>query len=520
MRSSVGAKPLRRTAVSKQKPTSQRFAFGLAISALLVGSVFSFAQPNAVYAASTPCSITPVLSEANLNTCIAEAPTDGSEFTITLGANFNITAQKSIVTGQNITITSANPASPATLTRDPGFTGRLFVVNATTLNVTTFTVDSVIIDGNNPIAAANNQLIYATSAISALVNLTGDTVLKNNNSTSDGGTVLIDSSACTLNINGDVQIINNTTTGNGTLLVLGSFDMSGGIISGNTAGGSAGGVLVSGGSFGMHYGEISGNTAANNGGGVVVIAGGFFGLNDGEIRGNTATNYGGGIYVTDNSRFAMSYGEISGNTATYGGGASLMTNTTGILTGGEISGNTANIDGGGIYATGAMLTMIKPGGPGGSIAPRDGGWISGNVAVRNGGGIYMSSSTLEMHNGEISGNTATGGSGGGVFTEDYNNLTVGADVIFSSNRASFASPARNPADDAVYAANILGTNWTLPFVQGYNNYDINHDYAPSAPGTGLFGAQISGATISVLSIVVSTVAIIAIFMSRKLLARR
>jgi uncharacterized repeat protein (TIGR02543 family) len=54
------------------------------------------------------------------------------------------------------------------------------------------------------------------------------------------------------------------------------------------------------------------------------------------------------------------------------------------------------------------------------------------------------------------------------------NLTVGEDAIFSENSASTAFPHRNPVDDAVYEQNIKGTNWTYPFTQGYNGFDIGY----------------------------------------------
>ena len=452
---------------------------------LLVGSVFLFAKPDVVRAAGVPCSVTPVLSEVDLNTCIAEAPTDNSEFAITIGADFNITTQKTIAAGKNITLASVNPASPATLTRDPGFAGRLFGINIAAPNVVTLTIDSVAIDGNNPTAVANNQLIYTTGTGDITVNLTGSTVLENNNSASDGGGIFMGGSVDVLNIGSNVRIVNNTTAAYGGGIRAGSggtINLLGGTIGGNTAANSGGGIRVQAGvEVNMYAGStITGNTAGTNGGGVSNI--GIFNFYGGEISGNTA-NAGGGVSVQGAaiaSKFNMpagSTGVIGGNTASVGGGVRI-----------EAAGNTLDMAGGTI----------------------------GDNTAENGGGVWKGEGTANITGGTISGNIATM-NGGGVYTEDYNLLTVGTGAIFSGNRAAFSSPTRNPADNAVYAANILGINWTTPFTQGYNNYDINHNYAPDAPGTG---AEPSGLGNGAVSLVGFGCAVVTIIVGMVCLGRR
>jgi len=147
------------------------------------------------------------------------------------------------------------------------------------------------------------------------------------------------------------------------------------------------------------------------------------------------------------------------------------------------------------------------------------GEISGNTTTENGGGICVGNdATANVAGGSIINNTATT-DGGGVFTPDYNLLFVGAGTIFSGNRAATSSPRRDPAYDAVYATNVLSTNWTTPFTQGYNNYDINHNYVPNVPGTGLFGAQINSATMSALSLIASGT-LIAIIFARLALSKK
>lgn len=127
--------------------------------------------------------------------------------------------------------------------------------------------------------------------------------------------------------------------GKGVKVLGGTFDMFGGIISGNTTnydiGG--GGVSVEGVSdttkasiFKLYGGKISGNTA-KSGGGVHVRRTVWCGPSEFRMYGGSITNnnadsdagsygVGGGVYVSWTSKFVMSGGTISGNTATKNGG--------------------------------------------------------------------------------------------------------------------------------------------------------------------------------------------------------
>ncbi|MCL2686621.1 MAG: InlB B-repeat-containing protein, partial [Candidatus Bathyarchaeota archaeon] len=182
------------------------------------------------------------------------------------------------------------------------------------------------------------------------------------------------------------------------------------------------------------------------------------------ISGNSATYYGGGIQNTDNGLIRLS-GEaiISNNSALYGGGIytiSTLPNAV-IINGGIIANNSAR-SGGGIY-TNSQLTMTN-------------GIIANNTAVVDGGGMYIASAGfVELLTGSVYGNVA-GNNGGGIWVAyaNLNHLFVFDGMIFSNNRASMAYN-RNPIDDALYHAQI-GANvvWTVPFTQGYNNYDISY----------------------------------------------
>jgi hypothetical protein len=113
------------------------------------------------------------------------------------------------------------------------------------------------------------------------------------------------------------SIIGNTAGNGGGVSSYGSFVLSVGVISNNQASNCGGGVnCASSPIFRMSGGEISGNTAIS-GGGVSVIVGSFV-LSGGVISNNQATTgWGGGVYNYYGT-FTRTGGEISGNAGAVG----------------------------------------------------------------------------------------------------------------------------------------------------------------------------------------------------------
>jgi len=483
----------------------------------LLGGVFLCVEPDAASAAGTPCSITPVMSEVDLNTCIAEAPTDNSEFDITLGANFNLTAQKTIAAGKNITLASINPATPITLTRDPSLVTRLFLINITAPSAATLTIDSVILDGGNQTAINNNQLIFTNGTGDITVNLTGNTVLKNNNTVGLGAAAVIYAASNKLNISDNVQIINNTATDRGGgIFVIGTLTMSGGEISDNPSISAGGGVYVSNSTFIMTGGIISGNTAS----------------------------YGGGV-ILDNSTFTMSGGTISGNTALAGGGVVAGRNSTFNMTGGTISDNIATVHGGGLNVGSSGVVNIS------------GGLITNNAAAQNGGGLNVDTmGAIIMTGGKITDNTASGLGNGIYFEGNAKSVTLGGNAQIGDSLGS-GNGIYLDTDMIVgilsgFAgfANIEGATDAYlgrPVAEGISGYTaldsdvakfkwLPADFAlelnsatsqivlgavPEAPGTGLRkSSDGSAAAQSVLAIAVVTLATLLIVLAGQKLSRR
>jgi len=168
------------------------------------------------------------------------------------------------------------------------------------------------------------------------------------------------------------------------------------IKTGVTITGNSGGGVGGGGTFEMRGGMISGNGSKDVDGGGVAMSGGTFTMTGGAISNNTA-NHGGGFCAGIGNTFTMTGGTISGNTANQGGGVYLYYGCcwgggTLNMRGGIISGNTAIESGGGAYVP-QYTNIIKTGGTitGYKNDPTNGNVVKdedGNVLARKGHAIY------------------------------------------------------------------------------------------------------------------------------------
>jgi len=174
---------------------------------------------------------------------------------------------------------------------------------------------------------------------------------------------------------------------------------------------------------------LENNKAAQFGSGILAINGVKITMEDGAvIRNNTNRNYelGGGILLGNGSTFTMNGGEISGNTANGGGGVAIIGSKM-VMNGGTISNNsTYRTSGQGSYGAGVYVADYANSSGGDTLftpTPASfemyGGKNTGNKALDYGGGIVTfpqrsKKITINIHNGEISGNKVTGGSGGAV----------------------------------------------------------------------------------------------------------
>jgi len=179
-------------------------------------------------------------------------------------------------------------------------------------------------------------------------------------STKTSQVVTIDLNGKTLRSIGTVEgMRNNAITNYATLTISDSSKDGSGIITGGTGsvkgkGSYGGGVYNSQGTLTITGGTITGNSAGF-GGGVANIKGTFT-MTGGCITGNTSTSMGGGgVANIDGGTFVMTSGIITGNTASKNGGGVYNENGTFIISGGIITANSSANNGGGVYNNGTMI---------------------------------------------------------------------------------------------------------------------------------------------------------------------
>ena len=187
---------------------------------------------------------------------------------------------------------------------------------------------------------------------------------------------------------------------------------------------------ANGGTIVLNSGAIlQNNKAAQFGSGILANNRVNITMEDGAIiRNNTNRNYelGGGILIGNGSTFTMNGGEISGNTANGGGGVAIIGSTM-VMNNGTISNNsTYRTSGQGSYGAGVYVADYANSSGGDTLFTAtpasfemNGGKITENKALDYGGGVvtfpqYSKKITININNGEISGNKVTGGSGGAV----------------------------------------------------------------------------------------------------------
>lgn len=176
---------------------------------------------------------------------------------------------------------------------------------------------------------------------------------------------------------------------------------------------------------------ISGNHAVQSGGGIFTFGGGDLTLTDSTISGNGGS-YGGGAGIYNSGTLTMNSGTISGNSAD-GSGGGVYNSGTFTMKGGSIFDNTARNGPAGTWYTGKGGGIYNSG-----TLNIEGGIISINHAC-NGAGIFNSYGTLSIGGtAQIINNEATGGYGGGVYSDCTRGGSMtfdGTAVIIKDNKA-------------------------------------------------------------------------------------
>ncbi len=199
-----------------------------------------------------------------------------------------------------------------------------------------------------------------------------------------------------------------------------------------------------------------------------------------------AQGYGtfGAIYNSSGSTLVISGSQIIENAATNNGGA--IDNEQGVvtITNSTIAINTATYNGGGIYSSGGMLAIA-------------GSQVISNSASSNGGALYLSGNAW-VQTSHFEGNMVTG-RGGGIFTLNTAQLTIGDSQIVSNTASSGGGICNN--GNMNIGSSTLSYNTTPGGVYGgglLNNGPVNisgtliYGNVADNPGGGIYNLS-SGA---------------------------
>ena len=245
-----------------------------------------------------------------------------------------------------------------------------------------------------------NNVAFRGGAVCAnqSLNISGNSIIKNNQATDLGGGVSFEASGSTNVSISDTVISGNSVTGT-----------SGQVVHGITVAGSGGGVQSTS-EITLTNCVISNNTSNNNGGGVYATA--AVTLSNCTLSGNSAVIYGGGLYTSGNMTFTN--GSISENHAGRGGGIytgkQALVNGNAVISGNESHGYTNGNGtkelgyGGGVYVASQSSVFTLA----------DNASLENNTAAHNGGGIYCNGTFKLSGNAVIKGNT-TSQSGAGAY---------------------------------------------------------------------------------------------------------
>jgi len=346
------------------------------------------------------------------------------------------------VTLSNLLITGGNglAGNPAGVTRNRG--GALLVDPGAALTISdcTLTGNSIAFGGSdgNPAGGAvynagtltviastvtNNFAIFAGGGLCNIASMTVSNSSLSGNSASFGGGIFSAgittiSDTCVLSDNvafqsgGGIYTQSDSMTANGSTLSGNSAKNGGGIYNDSTA------------TTTVNASTLSDNTASTGSGGGIFNSGTLTIRGHSALTGNSANAFGGaignfGIATVNDSTLLRNQGSEGGGVANwdiFGFGILTVSNT-------QLSQNTATNVGGAFFNQSGGVAMSNCA-------------LSDNVAANNGGGIYtVIGGSFDVSDCTLSHNSATSGSGGGIF--NTSTMSVGSSNL-SDNSAGFA----------------------------------------------------------------------------------
>ena len=232
----------------------------------------------------------------DLTSAFASIGTTPGTYEILIDENQTLAA-RTLGTGMIITLASMTPTFPIEVQLTG--TGSMFTVNSGA----SLALEDVVLKGVSSNSSALVAVSGGTVTMQTGSEITGNTNTSSSTSTNTGGAVTMTSGI--FNLNGG-KIHSNTRTssygdGGGVAITGGTFNLNSGEISNNQAQMHGGGVYLrgTGAVLNMSGGSISNNRGLNSGegGGGIWMMSGTFNITGGVMSGNTTAGRGGAVYV-------------------------------------------------------------------------------------------------------------------------------------------------------------------------------------------------------------------------------
>ncbi len=349
-------------------------------------------------------------------------------------------------------------------------------------------------------------------------NLTLNNVILSGNTATEGGGGVYSSKVAGSSLTITGGTIQGNTAGFGAGVVAGNgLNVSGATITGNSAREVGGGIdLPAGGSLNLTSSTLAQNTAASEGGGLY-LGYATATVTGGSITGNTAGS-GGGLYSAGTgSSLTITGTSFSGNSAVSGGAIQSMTGPVTIAAA-SLANNTASNTGGALtIGSGAQATVsastltANSAGAGGAISNDGSISISASTLSDNSGstgGAISNLGTLTVIGSTLSGNSAAYGgaiddtNGGGVGPGDVlTNVTLADNSATTGGGAVYSSLSNITLVNATVAYNSVGSGGAGAGVDAANGsvnlyntiVDLNAG-APDVAGTIAGSSNMIGVT--------------------------
>jgi len=251
-------------------------------------------------------------------------------------------------------------------------------------------------------------------SVAGFITLSGTTIANNFSGGAGGGICLVVNVTAagevlkgTFDMTGGLFTGNESTnSGGGAYIRVAEVKATGGKVTGNKANGNGGGFYFAGANATLQNVEITKNTSVNDSGAVGAGQSAFtvsgekqtyqakVTIGDGAKLNNNKAKNGGAMSIYHSTQLTVEGGQVNNNYASNMGGG-IIVGKPGIfqMTGGSVSGNRAEkSSGGGLYVAGSASVQIK------------GGNITNNWCKKYGAGVYVNKCTVNIYGGYIGGN--------------------------------------------------------------------------------------------------------------------